>query len=528
MAFLIVFATYLPYSFGQQLPIAGDGPGAAVGPSVVILRDLPSAPTAKLRAQLLPQPERNLQAARGIPPPPIQTQSQDTDDKAQGKPQRPLHIYSAFSTYSEVDVAGATNGAYILASDGNGTFTVYDLTGNIIKQTLKSDFWCGGNPALPICVAGGFDVDQRVFYDVHAERWIITALWLFGSNPVATDVIAVSQTKDPRLGWNLYQFPACGSFDTWDLSDQPHSGFGNQWVVVNSMCTAHQGIPGAGLAVFNKRALYNGNSLALNANWFEFVDPFDGRSDNPVSTYSSRIRERQYFTHADIDISGFATVTYSYLSGSVDQPVLFSSVETVTTGFEAAPPPPFEIPPVDAPGCSNCIVAFTNGWIHSSGLFDSKHRGIWILSTLVMGDPRYLDATQVISVATDVVSHRSVALRVSDNQEGAGPMASEIAMPLKTSAAIEQALIVFDDSESNFYPGLKAVLWDLTKNTIRDKVTLQQGSLTPTVFPQGRWVDFIDAIAPIPGTSRLVVAGSLAASSAIDPQQATYWAQVSP
>jgi hypothetical protein len=43
----------------------------------------------------------------------------------------------------------------------------------------------------------------------------------------------------------------------------------------------------------------------------------------------------------------------------------------------------------------------------------------------------------------------------------------------------------------------------------------------PTVFP-GRWVDFIDAIAPIPGTSRLVVAGSLASQSAIDLRQATY------
>ena len=101
-------------------------------------------------------------------------------------------------------------------------------------------------------------------------------------------------------------------------------------------------------------------------------------------------------------------------------------------------------------------------------------------------------------------------------------------MPLKRSATGDVALIVYDESNCNFFPGIKAVLWDLEKNTISDKTTLKEGSLTPTVFPQGRWVDFIDAIAPIPGTSPLVVAGSLASPSLIDPQQATYWAQVSP
>jgi hypothetical protein len=56
------------------------------------------------------------------------------------------------------------------------------------------------------------------------------------------------------------------------------------------------------------------------------------------------------------------------------------------------------------------------------------------------------------------------------------------------------------------------VLWNLENNTLSDEVILQQGSLTPIGFNRGRWVDFIDAISPIPGTSRLVVAGSLAAS----------------
>jgi len=521
-------AICVPWAFGQQLPLAGKGSGGAIGPSIVTFGDLPSISESNAQQNpRSPKPQTNAQVIRNVQPAPLQIRSHDTSH-TQGRSRHHLQIKSAFSTYVEVDVAGATDGSHILASDGNGTLTIYDLSGNIIKQILKTDFWCGGSTALPVCSSGGFDVDQRVVYDVGAKRWTMTALWLFGSNAVATDVIAVSQTSDPKLGWNLYQFPACGSFDNWDTSDQPHTGFSDQWIVLNSFCTAKNGIAGAGLAVFSKRDLYNGKSLMQNVNWFEFTDPFDGRSDNPVRTYGSKFGKRQYFTHADTDRSGFATITYSYLTGLVDQPIFFSSAETVTTGFQAAPPPGFEIPVVDAPGCSNCIVSFSNSWIHSSGLFGSKPKGIWILSSLVMGDPHYLNATQVINVATDISTHRSVALRLTDNQDGAGPMASEIAMSLKRSGSGGEALVVYDDSENNFYPGLKAVLWNLEKNTIIDEATLQEGSLTPTVFPQGRWVDFIDAIAPIPGTSRLVVAGSLASPSAIDPQHATYWAQVSP
>ena len=216
------------------------------------------------------------------------------------------------------------------------------------------------------------------------------------------------------------------------------------------------------------------------------------------------------------------------MTGPVDQPTLFSSVETVTTGFEAAPAPGFVVPAVDAPGCVNCIEALSNGWIHSSGLFGSKRNDLWILSSVVMGDPHHINATQVINVATNIPRNCSFALRVSDNQDGAGPLASEIAMPLKTRTVGNVAFIVYDESNSNFVPGVKSVLWDLDRNTIRSGDTLQEGSQTPTGFPQGRWVDFIDAIAPIPASPRLVVAGSLAAPSPIDPQAATYWAEVSP
>jgi hypothetical protein len=45
-------------------------------------------------------------------------------------------------------------------------------------------------------------------------------------------------------------------------------------------------------------------------------------------------------------------------------------------------------------------------------------------------------------VATQISTHRFVALWLTDNQDGAGPMASEIAMPLKSSATVNVALIM--------------------------------------------------------------------------------------
>ena len=269
---IITIVSYALWAFGQQLPLQGEGTGGAVGPSVITFSAIPSTSVSEMQSLLSPEPQAGAQATPNIPSAPLQVRSQDIGGNKQAISNL-LKINSSFTTYSEVDVAGSTNGLLILASDGNGTFTVYDFSGNIIKQVRKSDFWCGPSTALPICSSGGFDVDQRVFYDVGAERWIISALWAFGSNP-ATNVLAVSQTKDPRLGWNLYQFPACGSFDNWDTSDQPHTGFGNQWIVVNSLCTPKNGISGAGLAVFNKHDLYRGRELTLKRKKF-LVDPRD-------------------------------------------------------------------------------------------------------------------------------------------------------------------------------------------------------------------------------------------------------------
>src|SRR5439155_16607839 len=181
-----------------------------------------------------------------------------------------------------------------------------------------------------------------------------------------------SQTSDPTQGWNLYQFPACGAFDTWYDGDQPHTGFNSKWIVVATACGSSSkgapgGVNGAGLAVFDKSNLYAGRALTLNQNWFEFVDPFSGGPysgigagyetvDNPVTTYSSTGRE--YLVTSTFNSLGNAGVIYSYVGGPTDSPTFSSAALTVNTSFSA-----IGMGAVDAPGCTNCISALSNNWI---------------------------------------------------------------------------------------------------------------------------------------------------------------------
>jgi hypothetical protein len=368
-----------------------------------------------------------------------------------------------------------------------------------------------------------------VAYDPGAGRWITSGLWVFSSSAVATDVLAVSQSSDPTGGWNLYQFPACGGFDTWDGSDQPHLGFNRKWIVVTSACSASSsGVNGAGLAVFDKASLYAGKTLQLNTNWFEFVDPYsggpytgvgggNGTRENPVATYVPTIKGREYLTVSVINGSR-ASVIYSDLQGPIDAPRFHSAVETVTPRFSVS-----GNGTVDAPRCSACMASLANTWIHSSGVWDIG-RVPFVLSTMVMGDPRFTHATQIINIATNTETGAATALRIPGGASGAGPMASQIAMPLTSS---HTALIAYDDSRPSFYPGVKAALWNVSANTITTTRTLKQGSFTPTNGDQNRWVDFIDALSPVPG-SVFVLGATLASPSDNDSQRSTYWATVKP
>jgi hypothetical protein len=519
-------------------PIAGTGSGGAFGPTVIrSLRRLPS-----LRARVLattrpmaPSPLVPAWPKNSHPTSFGRSRDASLSDPASGNPPAStdagaLRIDSSFTTYSTVDVDGATDGHYIVSGAGNLDLAVYTLSGSVVEDTSFGAFWCGANP-LPICASGGFDGDNRVAYDTGAERWITTGIWVFGSNSIATDVLAVSQTNDPTGSWNLYQFPACGSFDTWDGGDQPRVGFNNQWIVVTSGCSASGQVNGAGLAVFDKAELYSGATLSLNENWFEFVDVYSAEGsyvggvpccprDNPVTTYAPTTNNREYLTAPTINGSQ-ASVVYSYVQGPVDAPMYAPAVETVTPGFSVSGPPA-----VDAPGCTGCMVSFSNGWIHSSGVWALRNGIPFVLSTMVMGDPRYANATQIINVATNTKTGAATVSRLAGGTNGFGPMASEIALPLAGNPGT--ALVAYDESRSDFYPGVETALWNIGGNTVRRVTVLQQGSLTPTNGDQNRWVDFLSALTPIPGSSRLVLAGTVAAPSATDSQRATYWATVTP
>lgn len=521
-----------------QHPLAGQGAGGARGPSLLpALREAGLPPAAAHRPAPENPPPRRWSAE--IPASAVEVHSRDTsiDDGplSGGLPSGAASTtgtHTGFTTFGEIDVAGSTNGAYIVAYDSY--LSVYNMNGTVAQRTDPGAFWCAGASPLPTCSLSGFAGDQRVKYDAGAGRWIVTALWVFSSSRVATNVIAVSRGSDPTQGWYRYQFPACGAFDDWDGSDQPHTGFNDQWIVVTSACSAQNGVNGAGLAVFDKSALYAGSPLALNGNWFEFVDPYsggpysgvagaNGTRDHPVSTYAPTANHREYLAVAVITPAGRAAVLYSRVEGAVRSPVFYSAAEVVVTGFQATGPPP-----VDAPGCTACMVSYSNGWIHSAGVWAFQDGAPYILSTMVLGDPRFTNSTQIVSVARNAETGDAIALQAAGATNGSGPMASEIAMPLVRSGSADRALVVYDRSRSDFYPGVMDIWWDVDTNTVIYVTVLKAGVLTPTGFNQHRWVDFIDGMAPIPDSSQLVAAASAAVPSPNDPQHATHWSVITP
>jgi hypothetical protein len=551
----------------QQLPadavrysISGSGSGGAYGPSIVhSFSDLPS-PSAQdeagaaqrgLLMESLAEKQAGVLSRANqavIPPRSRQVQSSDSEFIEGGDSPSSSNAAAAtaaatvsngFSETTTVDVTGATNGSVILVYNGAGVLVVHTMTGTVVKQTQDTAFWCSGTDPLPVCGTGGFAVDPRVKYDTRSQRWIVTGLWLFGSNSVAQDVLAVSQTSDPTQGWNLYQFPACGAFDNWDGSDQPHTGFNGKWIVVSSACSSSSGVNGAGLAVFAKSNLYAGGALTLNQNWFEFVDPFsggpysgigggDGTREHPVTTYTSGGREYLVTSTNNTPFNtGNAGVIYSYVTGPTDAPTFSSAALTVNTSFSAID---ISGVGVDAPGCMNCISAFSNNWIHSAGVWNWKDGFPRVVSTMVMGKPGYArGATQVISVAMKIADGTSTALRISKNAAGSGPLASEIGVPLGGISMTNEALIAYDYSNSGFYPGIKMATWNLDNNSIISTSVLKEGILTPNNGDQNRWTDFMDALSPIPGTGSFVVGGTVARPTPNDdPQRKTFYATVTP
>ncbi len=361
----------------------------------------------------------------------------------------------------------------------------------------------------------------------------------------------VSGSNNPTGNWYAYQFPACGSFDTWDGSDQPHLGFNNQWIVITSACECQSSTNGAGLAVFDKNNLYNGGSLTLNSNWFEFVDGYSGgiycdlpgsssssSRDTPVRTYSATIDNREYLVTAFYSANaGDAEVVYSHLQGSTDSPLFYSPTETVTTSFATTGGAGADIVPyVATPDCSEgaplvppeCMIPATNGWIQSAGVWELTNGDPVILSTQTAGATQYSNEIQIISVATDTNTGVATALSLAGGEAGSGPMGSEIAMPLVRFN--DNALIGYDMSRSDFNPGVKDFEWNIDNNSVVSVNILKEGLDVPqfsSCADQGRWLDFLDALQPIPGSLNVLLGGTFGYEQA-GSECSTYWATITP
>ena len=223
--------------------------------------------------------------------------------------------------------------------------------------------------------------------------------------------------------------------------------------------------------------------------------------------------------------NGDAEAIVSYLQGTVGAPKYYPAWKEVVTTFAAS-----GATTTDTPACQACLVSYSNGWTHSSGAWMFHDGHVHILMTFVTGDPRYPRATQIVAV--DVSDSGAVrSLRVEGDGAGSGALASEIAVPLVANPNIDMATIGYDFSGRDLYPGVKALKWNLDTNAVTSSRVLHEGSLSPTGYDLGRWVDFTDAIAPIPGTGTLLLAGQVASPSSKppypDPNRSTYWSWVS-
>lgn len=554
-----------------EYPIPGTGSGGAWGPSPVNLATLPPPqavtnpvqpplPLVDLDLPTLPPPERLVFDED----PAVVYESElfsDEETANVAKLQDPtssiasVTVTSSFTDWGRNDVNGASDGNYMVTinGDGEGNLDVYSLIGTKLQSVAIHDVFCSGVNPLPICSVDNEEfVDPRLIYDPLFQRWALVTLVIRRTTPagqwVVQNAFAVSASSDPRGIWYRHQYPACGAFNNWDRSDQPRIGFNNQWLVITSPCSSQNQVNGAGLAVFMKANLYGGFSPVLNSTWFQFVDRFSGGNyynpgdedsannsrDTPTLTYVSLSDNRIYLVASTTTAPNDNPVfVYSYIEGPGNAPMYYPAVRAVAVNTQITNAQGNPIPKVSAPGCSACMQALTNGWVHSAGVFATTHTNPYVVSTMVWGDEDIPNSTQILAQAYYAYTGARRTLISKGGVSGSGPMASEIAMPL-VLPGYNQAYIVYNHSRSDFYPGVRSMTWDIDNASVPivSVDTLQQGLFTPNPGPpffyQERWTDFISAISPLPGTSSFVVAGSLAAPSLPEPQRTTYWARVTP
>lgn len=493
-------------------------PGAGgSGPYRVVLRDLPTASAGSRAIDDDAEQHRpvNLDAARwGLQPRVVRGREVSVSEgKVALRPLRRLTPKDAtfgatLNRDGEIDVTGANNGSEIMTISDAGFVDVVSASG-LVKRVSQHDFYCSSG--LPACSGPGQGaVDDRITYDPGSQRWIVTAMYLSAGTGRTPVIIAVSQTSDPTGAYNLYQFSACGPNHVGD-TDQPHTGFNANWIVVDAACQSSE----PSLTVFDKNNLYNGGSLTASTYW-QFVDPVSSggnNHDNPVLTYGTPVDGREYLTASAI-VAGSAAVVYSYVDGTVDAPTFTAGFTQVDTSFAATGPVP-----VDAPGCSGCINTFSNGVIHSSTV-----SGPWLLSTMMLGDPRFARSTQAVQVAYNLQTSTVTSQQFAGGVAGAGILASEIAMQAVPNTTFNSAILAYGRSRSDYFPGVRIAQWNIDTNAMTYVNEVQQGTKLPSAANQNRWLDFMGAISPVPNGSSMVASGPVATASPSDPDRSDVWA----
>lgn len=109
----------------------------------------------------------------------------------------------------QVDPQIAVGGGFVFHGT-NGGLVIYDKKGNYIDGVPQSEFNNG--------------IDPKLFYDPHNKVFGFD-MWVYWDKPKVKPVnVAVSETSDPRKGWNIYPVSASDGWDGGAI------GFSRKWI----------------------------------------------------------------------------------------------------------------------------------------------------------------------------------------------------------------------------------------------------------------------------------------------------------
>ncbi len=158
------------------------------------------------------------------------------------------------------DTHGAV-GPHHLVTMLNTQVRVQDKTGAVASTVLLQAFWMTAHTVF----------DPRVIYDRNSGRWMAT-VDANGRRATSRVLFAISATDDPTGTWNIYEFVADPSGQTW--ADFPGFGVNDRWVAItNNMYTveSESQFVAAKLWVIDKQSALDGGDIVMT----EFPAGFD-------------------------------------------------------------------------------------------------------------------------------------------------------------------------------------------------------------------------------------------------------------